>query len=180
MKKYVLLFISMVILASCSSPKYTYYFDYYDYNSGKKKVTAQDGLVSQEQLKTNSTDVPEVKSTVRVDEKTLVASTKEKEVYMAKPAPTISKEEAVARIKSMSKEEKRELKKEIKRYVKERKKAGIDVNSAKAMENDVKLAAIFGVIGIVLLIIGGDVLYVLGAIALIVGLYFFIRWLTRQ
>jgi hypothetical protein len=56
----------------------------------------------------------------------------------------------------------------------------VEASSAKYMENDLKLAAIFGGVGLVLLIIGGDVLYVLGAIGLLIGLYFFIRWLMRQ
>ena len=38
MKKYLLLIASVLLLAACSSPKYAYYFDHYDYNSGKKKV----------------------------------------------------------------------------------------------------------------------------------------------
>ena len=37
MKKYLLLIASVLLLAACSSPKYAYYFDHYDYNSGKKK-----------------------------------------------------------------------------------------------------------------------------------------------
>jgi hypothetical protein len=53
-------------------------------------------------------------------------------------------------------------------------------SSAKALSGDVKLAAIFGVVGLVLLIIGGEVLYILGAVALLIGLYFFIRYLSRQ
>ena len=127
-----------------------------------------------------SLEQPEIKSQVTSDERTLVASANENEVYIAKPTTVISREEAVTRIKSMSKEEKKELKREVKRFVKEKKREGTDVNSTKALENDVKLAAIFGAVGIVLLIIGGDVLYVLGAVALLVGLYFFIRWLIHQ
>jgi preprotein translocase subunit SecF len=172
MKKYILLLASIAMLVACSSPKYTYNFDYYDYNSGKKKKMAQEVSV---------VEIPEVKSLVTVDEGTLVASARETEVYIAKHAPVISKEEAVARINSMSKEEKRELKREVKKIVKEGKKENtVKGNATKALENDVKLAAIFGTVGIVLLIIGGDVLYVLGAIGLLVGLYFFIRWLIHQ
>jgi len=178
MKKYIYLLISMVILASCSSPKYTYYFDHYDYNSGKKKVALKESLVSQEKTETS---VPDVNSSISIDEKTIVASAKETEVYIAKPAPVISREEAVARIKSLTKEEKRELKREVKKYVKENKKKDFAEGSGgRAMANDVKLAAIFGVVGIVLLIVGGDVIYVLGAIALLIGLFFLVRWLVRQ
>jgi hypothetical protein len=174
MKKYLSISAAILILASCSSPKYTYNFDYYDYNSGKKKTKVQEGIATQQQ----SVD----ESTLTVDENTLVASAKESEVYIAKPAPVLTKEEAVERIKSMSKEERKELKKEVKSYVKEMKKSNVvkSESSAKALSGDVKLAAIFGVVGLVLLIIGGEVLYILGAVALLIGLYFFIRYLSRQ
>src|SRR3989337_162878 len=38
MKKYVLLIASVLLLSACSTPKYAYYFDHYDYNSGKKHL----------------------------------------------------------------------------------------------------------------------------------------------
>ena len=174
MRKYLLLASSIVILASCSTPKYTYHFDHYDYNSGKRKKQAEEVLAA------TRTTSPAVAAPAAIDEETLVASVKENEIFVAKPAPTVSKEEAVAKLKSMSKEEKRELKKEVKKYVKESKKEIKSGKSPKQLENDVKLAAIFGAVGIVLLIIGGDVLYVLGAVALLIGLYFLIRWLVRQ
>lgn len=168
MKGYLFTLIAIVILSSCSTPKYTYYFDHYDYNSGKKKKLAE------------VANSPEAISPTVMDEETLVASANENEVYLTKPAPAISKEEAIAKIKSMSKEEKKELKREVKKYVKENKKEIKAGKSTKELENDVKLAAIFGAVGLVLLIIGGDVLYILGAVALLIGLYFFIRWLIDQ
>lgn len=169
MRTYLLTFITIVILSSCATPKYTYYFDHYDYNSGKKKKLAEVAAAS-----------PEAISPIVIDEKTVVASTKENEIYLTKPAPAISKEEAIAKINSMSKEEKKELKREVKKYVKENKKEIRSGKSTRQLENDVKLAAIFGAVGLVLLIIGGDVIYILGAVALLIGLYFFIRWLVRQ
>jgi hypothetical protein len=173
MKKYILLLAPVVMLVACSTPKYTYNFDYYDYNSGKKKVTSQETIVA--------TEKSGVESVVTVDEKTLVASAKENEIYIAKPAPVISREETVARINSLSKEDKKELKKELKKFVKENKKENaVKGNATKALENDVKLAAIFGAAGIVFLIIGETLFWVLGTVALLVGLYFFIRWLIHQ
>lgn len=170
MKKYISL-VSVIVLASCSTPKYTYYFDHYDYSSKKNQVTAASNNVQNQPIAT-------------ADQTTLVASADDTHVYVAETVvpSVVEHEKVVEKINALSKEEKRELKKEIKKYVKESKKnpsaeAG---NTAKALENDVKLAAIFGAVGIVLLIIGGDVLYVLGAIALLVGLYFFIRWLIHQ
>jgi uncharacterized membrane protein len=172
MKKYIAPLLALLVISSCSTPKYTYHFDYYDYNSGKKKAQSQPVTVSVER--------PAMESTIVIDEETLVASAKDHEVYVAKPAPVVSKEEAVAKLNSLSREEKKELKKEVKRYVKENKKAIKEGKAPTALENDVKLAAIFGAVGIVLLIIGGEVLYILGAVALLIGLYFLIRYLARQ
>ena len=170
MKKYRLLVLGAILLAACSTPKYTYHFDHYDYST-KKKDAAEKAIIAEQ---------PGQKSMLAIDESTLTASIKENEPVIASPGPTMTKEEAIAKLESMSKEERKELKKEVKRFVKENKKEIKEGKAPKKLENDVKLAAIFGVIGIVLLIIGGDVLYILGAVALLVGLYFFIRWLMRQ
>jgi hypothetical protein len=169
MKKYAFLFFTVATLVSCSTPKYTYYFDHYNY--AKKDLTPEAIVTVQEPIQ---------ESPLILNENTLVASVNEKVVYVAEPTPTIAKEEAIAKISSMSRDEQKELKKGVKRFVKENKKEIKNGNTAKALESDVKLAAIFGAVGIVLLIIGGDVLYILGAVALIVGLYFFIRLLIRQ
>lgn len=170
MKKYVTL-ASLVLLASCSTPKYTYYFDHYDYTSRKTQATAS----NQNNLNQN---------VIAIDEN-IVASVDKEKIYVAETPlnPTLeNKKTTIEAIKALSPQEKRQLKKEIKRYVKSIEKGpSIESDqSTKAMENDVKLAAIFGSVGIVLLIIGGEVLYVLGAIALLIGLYFLIRWLVHQ
>lgn len=171
MKKYSLLFFGAILLAACSTPKYTYHFDHYDYSTKKKDPAGKSVVV---------TEQPVQESVLAIDEGTLTASLRENEPVLATPAPTMTKEEAITKLESMSKAERKELKKEVKRYVKENKKDIKEGKAPKKLENDVKLAAIFGVIGIVLLIIGGDVLYILGAVALLVGLYFFIRWLINQ
>lgn len=172
MKKYLSLVTTILLLASCSSPKYTYNFDYYDYNSGKK-IKTQEVLAFQQ---------PAQESVLTIDESILVASANETEVNIAKPAPVMTKAEAESVFRSMSKEERKELKREVKKYVKEAKKSNTvkSENAAKSLSGDVKLAAIFGAVGLVLLIIGGNVLSVLGAVALLIGLYFFIRYLSRQ
>jgi hypothetical protein len=88
---------------------------------------------------------------------------------------------ALEKFNAMSKDEKKEFKSKIKSFIKENKKSDVVNAEAKAgMGQDMKLAAIFGAVGIVLLIIGGDVLTIIGAVALLIGLYFFIRWLIHQ
>lgn len=172
MKKYFQLLLTLAFLSSCSAPKYTYHFDHYDYNSGKKGKS-----LAEQKVAVEPTTQPSI---LTLDEKTLTASVNESGAYVPPPAPTLSREEAIAKINSMSKEERKELKKEVKKFVRKNKKEIKNGTGTKQLDNDVKLASIFGAVGIVLLIIGGDVLYVIGALALLVGLYFFIRWLIHQ
>ena len=82
------------------------------------------------------------------------------------------------------KEFRHNLKKEIKTYVKAKKKAGSveSVKSSNAMDHDLKLAAIFGAIGVVGLILNSvSVAFgIIGGIALIVGIVFLVMWIIRQ
>jgi hypothetical protein len=84
----------------------------------------------------------------------------------------------------MNKSERRELrhhlKKEVKSYIAEKKNSISSAHAGNAIDNDLKLAAIFGAVGVVGLIIGGDVFYIIGAIALLIGVVFFVKWLVRQ
>ena len=84
----------------------------------------------------------------------------------------------------MTKEERKELRAELKSVIKTQKmnkKMGVEsVSATKAMDNDLKLAAVFGAVGIVALIISGQVFYIIGGIALIIGVVFFVKWLVRQ
>ena len=70
---------------------------------------------------------------------------------------------------------KRELKKEIKKMKKDP-----TPKAAKSVGGDLRWAAIFGISGVVLLIVGGEVLTIIGSLALLVGLIFFIKWIIYQ
>ena len=168
---------AMLILLSCSSSKYTYNFDYYDYNSGRKELS--------EIQSSKSLTAP-----LNIDKSELVASTDPKVVANANPESStmsdgISKSKS---IKDLSKTEKKELRKKLKDYIKSYKNdvKSVDevasVNATKALDADLKLAIIFGAIGITFSILGGinTVFWVIGVIALIVGLVFFIRWISTQ
>jgi hypothetical protein len=86
----------------------------------------------------------------------------------------------------MSKEEKKAFRKEAKAQIKQYVKAAKSgdktqmAEASKALDKDLKLAAIFGAVGIVALLIGGDVFWVIGGIALLIGVVFFVMWLARQ
>lgn len=118
-----------------------------------------------------------------IDESTLVASISDEPVYLAAvpegktaPAPALT----------LTREEKKELRKEavkqIKAYTKAVKQGdkAMAAEMRQAMDSDLKMAAIFGAVGIVSFIIGGDVFHVIGAIAFIIGVVFFVKWLLRQ
>ena len=169
MKRYLPHALAIIVLASCSSPKYTYHFDRYDYNKGKQqKVSQADFEVSP----------------ISVNDQTLLAST-DAHVVLLPETPSVPAD-VTSNHNSLTKTEKKEVRKEavksVKEYVKavkagEKEKAE---QMAKAMDSDLRWAAIFGAIGITALIIGGDVFYIIGGIAMIVAVVFLVKWLIRQ
>jgi hypothetical protein len=169
---------AMLILLSCSSPKYTYNFDYYDYNSGRKELSEIQSTAS-------------VTEPLNIDKNELVATLDPKVVSSAKPASSIKSDgisKTKSSIKDLSKSEKKELRKEVKNYIKNHRNNLTSVNevasvgATKSLDADLKLAIIFGAIGITFSVLGGinTVFWVIGVIALIIGLVFFIRWIVAQ
>jgi hypothetical protein len=178
MKNIFLLLIAAVLLAACSTPKYTYNFDYYDYNSGRKQTaqktedvavqptSEQSPLIIQEEAVVAEANVPVVRTDAKAD-------------------ANVTKQSVAKRIASMSKTERQQLKKDVKEYIKSVKKiknSDQSIKGKKAMDHDLKLAAIFGAVGLLLTLLGGihAVFWVLGVIALVIGVVFFIIWLAKQ
>ncbi len=166
MKSTLYCLLALILITSCSSPKYAYNFDTYDYNSGK---TNHDVKIVDNQ--SNSLlAAPEI----------LLAS---RESNILLPAGK-SKVESPITVKKtyaqMSKSERKDFRSDLKKYIKEKKESVKAAKKTNAMDNDLKLAAIFGAVGLVALIISGDVFYILGGIALIIGVVFFVKWLVRQ
>jgi hypothetical protein len=123
MKNIILFVFGVLLLASCSAPKYSYFFDHYNYNSGKKqqKVTEQDLAFSADKLN----------SPLHYDENALMASTDQK-VFVTQPQAQTSssvadQKEMQKKFSAMSRDEKKafkkELKNEIKNVLKSKKKA---------------------------------------------------------
>lgn len=152
----------VALCAACSAPKIAYKFDYHDYNAGRKSKDVQQEVAS------NPGPAP-------VQSESLVAM-----------EPTIEAKPVIADGKTyeeMSKKERRAFVKEVKKEIKKldkKKDNSASVSAAKGMDRDLKLAAIFGAVGIVALIINGTVFYIIGGIALIIGIVFFVKWLIRQ
>ncbi|HNV28174.1 MAG TPA: hypothetical protein PKJ83_03490 [Cyclobacteriaceae bacterium] len=165
MKKIIYL-LSVVLLGACSSPKYTASFNSYDTPSGYPAV------------KSTETPAPVINPTE------LTASTSMAPVEIKKdvtPATEVRKT-YIQMSKTERKVLRNHLRSEIKTYVKDQKKKSEPntVQATHGMDNDLKLASIFGAVGIVALIIGGDVFWIIGGIALIIGVVFFVKWLVRQ
>ena len=166
---------SILLLAACSSPKYAYYFDHHDYNSGKKNDISQ------------SVGQPSEMQPLKADNATLVASADEKAFVPVAPEKTeVDAKSAIEKYKSMSGEERKEFRKELKKQIKTlakvKKKETYSVESTKAMDKDLKLAAIFGAIGLVLTLFGGvsSAFWVIGVICIVIGVVFLVSWLVRQ
>lgn len=184
MKKYLLLIASVLLFAACSSPKYAYYFDHYDYNSGKKKIETTDHQLAQTSVATP------VLSPLYLDETAVTASAQNK-IKPVDYTQTLSKEKATLleqKYKSLSKAEKKEFRKELKSEIKKMikaKKSGESFDSIAertAMDHDLKMALIFGIVGIVLSAFGGvnSIFWILGVISTVIAIVFLIKWIAEQ
>lgn len=184
MRNFISVLAGLVLLASCSTPKYSYHFDYYDYNSGKKN--AETVLITQSSEVAPLTD--EV-SPLLITEDQMTASVTE----IATPAPTppskaVEKAEPIAKKYSdLSKSEKKEfrkaLKTELKKYIKAKKSDdGTVGKETKAMDYNLKMAIIFGAVAVTLSFFGGvnSVFWILSVVALVVAVVFFVKWIAEQ
>jgi len=169
----------LLLLCACSPSRYTYNFDYYDYNSGKKsglpsEITASKGVTEP----------------LKLDENNLLASASPHVVEASElnALPASSLKSKADRYKEMSKQEQKEFRKEFRKTIKDYSKQmkasdeGASVAATKELDDELKLAIIFGAVGITLAVLGGinTIFWVLGVVSLIVGLVFFIRWISTQ
>lgn len=168
MKSTLYLMSALLLAASCASPKYTYYFDHYNYGVTKNSDNEK---IEKKQASTTATPPDQLlvsKSNLLVERPSNQQLT-----------PTEKTEKPLTK-SSINKVERRELKQQIKKYIKEVKAEKVEAGKANNLDHDLKLAAIFGSVGVVALIIGTDAFVVIGGIALIIGVVFFVTWLLRQ
>jgi hypothetical protein len=167
----------LILISGCSSPKYAYHFDTYDYNSGKKG--------SQSVEKSDVEHSPLV-----INTETLVATTEHVAIATEekKPVTTPSVREVREQYKAMTKNERREFRKALMSEVKKQTfkrpaaKEGVDsIKATKQFDTLSALAIIFGGAGIVLIMFANisNVFWVVGAISLIVGAFFFVKWVAN-
>ncbi|MFM8911628.1 MAG: lipoprotein [Flammeovirgaceae bacterium] len=170
MKKILSILSLAAVLAACSTPKYAAHFPSSSVETGYHKVT----VASAETQQATPNGQPAEMLTASVAAAPVATTTAEVQKQVKAAFQKLSKEE--------KKEVRQLLKKEIKALAKSGKKeASVSATTARGgMDHDLKLAAIFGAVGLVGLLIGGNVFTVIGAIAMIIGVVFFVKWLMRQ
>lgn len=177
MKKFILFISVLGVLASCSSPKYAYHFDTYDYNSSAKQKPVNPDVHSQPGQVVAAPDQQTLTATISED---LYSISEFSET------PAIPENDAAATYANLSKAEKKEFRKEtvkaVKEYVKAVKSGDSDKANemAKAMDSNLRWAAIFGVIGFAGLLIGGDVFGLIGGIAIIIAAVFLVLYFVNK
>ena len=176
MKK--ILFLAIVSgITACSPSRYAAHFHYYKTETGLAsshgEVKPRESVITPiqpEQLEASASN-----TTTRSTEKT--AST------------TVASAEQVRRAYfQMNKAERKYVRNAVKSELKKQIQLKKNSKAAPARgrgwwqgwDQDLKLAAIFGAIGTTAMIIYVEPFFIIGAVALIIGLVFFIKWFVRQ
>lgn len=175
MKKIIYLLVVVLGASACSSPKYTASFYYYDKpQNNQANVTSE--VVQSEAI------VAEPLTIVQPEQ--LMASTSSAPATIKATSKEGVRKTYVQMTKTERKALRTHLRGEIKTFVKEQKKNfGLESNKATgAWDNDLKMAAIFGVVGIVFTSLWGtsEILGIIGVVAVVVAMIFLIKWLVRQ
>jgi hypothetical protein len=178
MKFHQLLIVAAIFLTACSSPKYAYHFDHYDYSIGKKSEVAGN----------TNTDVT---SPLQINDDALIASVETKSIPATNPQKTVNGEIVQSlseKVKGMSKTERKEFRKELKKELKNlvkkdvKKTDNVDsVKRTKVFDTLSALAIAFGVGGIVLITLANisNAFWIIGAISLAIGAFFFVKWVAN-
>jgi hypothetical protein len=177
MKFHQVLLSAFIFVTACSSPKYVYHFDRYDYNVGKRSQPKEVAVIEENPL--------------LLDEKNLVVSSAAEPIAIAEKqhVPFTTVKEVAEKFKTMSKHEKKqfrkELRKELVNYSKKsvlKKNDGVDaVKATQKFDTLVALAIVFGGAGIVLIMLANisNAFWIAGAISLVVGAFFFVKWVAN-
>src|SRR5215204_1159003 len=114
----------MLFLASCSSPRYTYNFDYYDYNSGRKELP---------NTHTNESSLASKTEPLKLDRNELMAAIHADVDNNSDRSSSVSADATAKAHKELSRSEKKRLRNELKDYVK---------NHTKKLKNGDEVASV--------------------------------------
>lgn len=175
MKTILFFVLAVCVMASCSTPKYTYKFDYHDYNAGRKEKQAM------KEVAANPGPV-EVQPEMLVAEAPVVAQ----EEFKSIDAPAANTNAPLTMTKAEKMQMAREYKAAVKQVLKAKNlkevKADID-QSTKVMDRDLKLSLVFlivAIVGGVLYPVNATLAWVVVTVAFILAVVFFIKWLMKQ
>ena len=158
MKASLVIFLMCTILMSCSTPRYTYYFDRQQINTGKSAtIESRSEFI----LPTNQA--------------MLTASTSNEDLPMEVNGEPKSREIE----NGLSVTERGERKAHLVES-KAKTRMSIPQPPSQKLDRNLKLSILFGGSGIVGLIIGGSFFLIVGSISLLVGIILFIKWLVRK
>lgn len=155
MKVRIQLLLIVLILAGCSTRKYTASF------------------------RSTTGEQPDYLPAIQpIEPDQLLTSTANTPVEMVHAEPGLRKTDG-----QVNRAERKELRIELKQ---DRKKVVERTNGIKstaatqAWDEDLKLAAIFGAVGLVAFIIGTTLFWIIGSVAMIIGVVFLVKWIIRQ
>jgi hypothetical protein len=178
MKFHQLLIVAAISLTACSPQKYVYQFDKYDYNVGKKTVAPN-----------RIAEITE--SPLIINDEALTVSAESKPSLISDTHETVADEKVKSlarKVNAMSKTERKEFKKELKKELKSlikkevKKTDNVDsVKRTKVFDTLSALAIAFGVGGIILITLANisNAFWIVGAIALAIGAFFFVKWVSN-
>ena len=158
---------AIALLTSCSAPRYYYYFDHQNHNP-VKEVKAPDEksvlvLEGQSSHLVASSDRGVVVSPPMLDKRVA-----KQRIVERKPGgqQTVIKHA--------------QWKKVIRASMKATSRVNPKAQASGSLDYDLKMAAIFVVVGIVGLAISGNAFQIIGGLSLLIGVVFLIKWLIRQ
>ena len=174
MKKIAITFVVLCTLAACSTPKYAYYFDHYDYQAGKRKQSAANMPQQEAAIQTEPAMQEPAEEIVLASAGTDLRSVKEARTPVAghskKGLPSISREER--------KKIRKDIREVIKTYKHDIKKSPVKKSSPDAPAGGDKNQLVALLLAIFLGWVGAHRFYlgrILGAVGqlalLVIGLF---------
>ncbi len=172
---------SIGMFSSCETSKIAYGNSYYFKATPQKvKNSSTVGTAPPADELLARQDVQSAKNELRGNEENLEQRMEKAESHLqalllANSAPATltkpeNKEEQKLQMLKKGKHERKQLKKEVKELVKTYKRAPEKLEEVKAVSKNTKTGIILSAVGLILVLIGGNPLYTIGAVVLVVGL----------
>ena len=158
---------AIVFLTCCSAPRYSYYFDHQNNNASKQTMVEEGDRVM-------VLDAEPSQMMTSIDDRVVVSPPLlDKRIAVEKKIERIhDRQQQIVKLV--------QWKKEIKTSLTETSRANPKTQANGSLDNDLKMGAIFVVVGLAGLAIGGNAFQIIGGISLIIGVVFLIKWLIRQ